>query len=387
MTERPLPPFDTARLDRLMQDAGVDVLIASSKHNIQYLLGNYRFFMFEAMDAIGLSRYLPLLVYPAGRPDLAFYVANANERFEEELNRFWVPGVVAKSRGSVDAMHLALGGLAERGLTLGALAVETGFLPADAWECLRAGLPATQTVDAVTILEELRAVKQPWELDLLRAASEGVVDAMQATFEQLRPGMTKNDAVAILRREEIARGLTWEYCLITAGQSLNRAPSTQVLEAQDILSLDSGGNVQGYLGDLCRMGTLSAPSAELEDALAAIEEVQQAARVPLRAGVTGRTPFDAVADLLARPREGSFSFVVHGVGLITHEAPRLMDDGPIPYPALHRDRPLEAGMVLSVETTWQHPRLGFIKLEDTVAITDTSCAAYGDTARGWNLPG
>ncbi|MGR3393182.1 hypothetical protein [Sagittula sp.] len=115
MTERPLPPFDTARLDRLMQDAGVDVLIASSKHNIQYLLGNYSFFMFEAMDAIGLSRYLPLLVYPAGRPDLAFYVANANERFEEELNRFWVPEVVAKSRGSVDAMHLALGGLRSGG--------------------------------------------------------------------------------------------------------------------------------------------------------------------------------------------------------------------------------------------------------------------------------
>ncbi|MFY0633781.1 MAG: aminopeptidase P family protein [Vannielia sp.] len=387
MTTRPAPPFDTTRLDHLMDAAGVDVVIASSKHNIQYLLGDYRFFMFEAIDAIGLTRYLPLLVYPAGRPELAFYIANSNERFELELNRFWVPEVITKSRGTVDAMQMALDGLAERGLSAGRIAVETGFLPADAWDVLRTGLPGTPPVDAVEILEELRAVKSPKELDLLRMASDGVVGAMQATFAQLAPGMTKNDAVDILRREEIARGLTWEYCLITAGQSLNRAPSAQVLEPGDILSLDSGGNCSGYLGDLCRMGALAPPSAELQDALAQIEEVQQAARKPLRADAPGGAPFEAVADLLKPTREGSFAFVVHGVGLITHEAPRLMDNGPIPYPAPHRTRPLEAGMVLSVETTWQHPRLGFIKLEDTVAITETGCEAFGDTARGWNLAG
>ena len=35
-------PFDTARLDRLMEEAGVDVLLATSKHNVQYLLGGHR---------------------------------------------------------------------------------------------------------------------------------------------------------------------------------------------------------------------------------------------------------------------------------------------------------------------------------------------------------
>jgi Xaa-Pro aminopeptidase len=75
------------------------------------------------------------------------------------------------------------------------------------------------------------------------------------------------------------------------------------------------------------------------------------------------------------------------MGLVSHEAPRLLDDGPIPYPASHRSTPLESGMVLSIETTWQHPRLGFIKLEDTVAVTDEGCEAYGDVGRGWNRCG
>jgi hypothetical protein len=62
-------PFDTAHLDRLMEDAGIDVLIANSKHNIQYLLGGHRSLFFDYMDATGLSRYLPLVIYPKGAPE------------------------------------------------------------------------------------------------------------------------------------------------------------------------------------------------------------------------------------------------------------------------------------------------------------------------------
>lgn len=41
-------------------------------------------------------------------------------------------------------------------------------------------------------------------------------------------------------------------------------------------------------------------------------------------------------------------------------------------------------MVLSIETTLLHPRRGFIKLEDTVAVTETGWTAFGDAGRGWN---
>jgi Xaa-Pro aminopeptidase len=44
-------------------------------------------------------------------------------------------------------------------------------------------------------------------------------------------------------------------------------------------------------------------------------------------------------------------------------------------------------MVISVETTMLHPRRGFIKLEDTVAVTATGYEMFGDTGRGWNRAG
>src|SRR6478735_2391707 len=66
-------PFDQARVDRAMDDAGLDVLLASSKHNVQYLLGGYKFIFFSAMEAIGHSRYLPVLIYEKGHPEHAGY--------------------------------------------------------------------------------------------------------------------------------------------------------------------------------------------------------------------------------------------------------------------------------------------------------------------------
>ena len=78
-------PFDTDKLDRLMDEAGLDVLVATSRHNVQYLLGGYRFFFFDVMEAIGTSRYLPAFVYQKGHPENAAYIGNRMEGFEREL--------------------------------------------------------------------------------------------------------------------------------------------------------------------------------------------------------------------------------------------------------------------------------------------------------------
>jgi len=59
----------------------------------------------------------------------------------------------------------------------------------------------------------------------------------------------------------------------------------------------------------------------------------------------------------------------------------------VPYDAYDAQRPLETGMVISVETTLLHPRRGFIKLEDTVVVTASGHEIYGDRARGWNRAG
>ena len=380
-------PFDAGRLDELLDGAGIDVLVVSSKHNIQYLLGGYRFFFFDHFDAIGLSRYLPLLVYVRGKPADAAYFGNPMEGYEEALGKFWTPRV-EKGWGSVPVTEQAAAFVASLGKQRGRIGVERAFLPADAEEALRRALPDAEIVEAVVPLERLRAIKTPQELDLLRTASERVVDAMLTVMAGHRPGATKLELTEALRREEVQRGLNFEYCLITAGTSTNRAPSGQVWGEGDILSLDSGGNYKGYIGDLCRMAIQGEPDSELEDLLGEIEAIQQAARSPIRAGARGGDIFAAAEPLVRQSSHGNtLDFVAHGMGLISHEAPRLTSNGPVPYPGDDADRPLAAGMVLSIETTLAHPRRGFIKLEDTVAVTEDGWEAFGDGGRGWNRGG
>jgi Xaa-Pro aminopeptidase len=380
-------PFDAAELDRLMEAQDLDALVVTSKHNIRYLTGGYSFFFFGFMDAIGVSRYLPVLVYRRGRPDQAFYSGNPMENYEKALGKFWMPNLALKTWGTLPPIAEAVAHLGKIG-GCRRIGVEMPFLPADAHAALSSGLGNCAIVDCGEVLERLRAVKTDAEIAMLEEASNRVIDSMLATVKAHAAGSTKQAMADTLKAEEHARGLDFEYCLITAGTNLNRAPSDQVVGAGDPMSIDSGGNYKGYIGDLCRMAVAGEPDQELVDMLAEIEEVQQAARKPVRAGAHGREIFEAGEAALARqPNRKHTVFTAHGMGLISHEAPRLDPKGAVPYPAVDFDRPLRAGYILSIETTMPHPRRGFIKLEDTVCVTETGWRGFGDHGRGWNRLG
>ncbi len=381
-------PFDHQRLDRLMDEAGIDVVLATSKHNVQYLLGGHRADFFDYMDATGITRYLPVLVYPKGAPQKAAYIGHRLEKFQREVNPMWTPETQTNTWGSVDAMQKAVDHIRKAGIKPKRIATEFGFLPYDASEVLRSAFPDAEWVDALYVLERQRVKKSPEELKLLKYASEAVIESMRAVIASAKPGVTKAEVVEALRREETNRGLTFEYCLITCGTSMNRAPSDQKWEKNGIMSIDSGGNYKGYIGDLCRMAIQGEPDAELEDLLAEIEGIQRAAMKPIRAGVIGGDIYAAAAPLVQKSKHHNhLEFLAHGMGMVSHEAPRLTDRGPVPYPSEYAKEPLEAGMVVSVETTLMHPARGFIKLEDTVVVTDTGHEMYGEGARGWNRAG
>src|SRR6202789_3569930 len=148
-------PFDTARLDRLMDDAGMDVLIVTSKHNVQYLMGGHRAFFFESMDAMGLSRYLPVFVYAKGEPQKAGFFGHRMENFQNENTPFWVSEINAKSSGSVDVMEKAVDyarRLMPKPTRIGA---GLALLPVDAAEVLRKAFPHSEIKDALFVLERL----------------------------------------------------------------------------------------------------------------------------------------------------------------------------------------------------------------------------------------
>jgi Xaa-Pro aminopeptidase len=379
-------PFDGNHLDRLLAGAGIDAVLATSGHATRHLLGGYRFFLYETLDGIGRERYLPALGYVAGRRDQAFYIGAGNEAWGLDPAGLWPAEQAPVSWTAADAVRAAAERLRAVGLDAGTIGVELPYLTADAWDALRAALPNATFVDAGQALEDLRAVKSGDQLALVRAGATAVVDAMLATFAAIGPGTSEAEAVERLRLEETRRGLVFGYCLIASGSSVNRAPTDRVLRPGDVISLDSGAHFRGYVADLTRMGIIGAPGERHRTLLGQVAAVQSAARAAAVSGAPGREIFDAAERAIAAQPDGDrMVFLAHGTGLLSHEAPRLTDTGSPPYPATHRDQPLEAGMVLSIETHLIDPDLGFIKLEDTVIVADGECEPCGDHGRGWNV--
>ena len=382
-------PFDHARVDRLMEEAGIDVLLATSKHNTQYLLGGYKFIFFAAMDAIGHSRYLPIVVYEKGGPDHAAYIGNRMEGGEHQNNPFWTPTLHAACWGTLDAANLAVEHLKKIGKARRPHRHRAGF---PAVGCLYADPQgaAGRQADRCDRHAGAHARHQDGRgageaAHRLRTDHRFHAGDHRTGRAKARPRARSSNSC---RREETNRGAHFEYCLLTLGSSHNRAASPQAWKKGEVLSIDSGGNYHGYIGDLCRMGILGEPDAELEDLLAEVETVQQAAFSKVKAGTLGGDMISYAEGVLKASKVASYTdFFAHGMGLITHEAPFLMTNHPVTYEGTYAEKPLEKNMVLSVETTMLHPTRGFIKLEDTVAVTDTGYVMFGDRGRGWNRGG
>ncbi len=203
----PAVPFNSHHLDALLEAAGIDILIVTRSITFNICLAAIASSSSISSTRSGIARYLPILLYRKGRPEDAIYIGNAMEDSEAENGQFWCPKVETKSWGTLDATNLAIEHIERLGGRAGAIGVEFSFIPADAMDALRAGLPDCRFVDGHLSLERLRAVKSPKELELVREASErrGGLDAGHLRRLPSRTDQARGDGRACDRRNAIGR--------------------------------------------------------------------------------------------------------------------------------------------------------------------------------------
>ncbi len=370
-------PFDAAKLDRLMAESDLGLVLAHTRHNVRYLTGGYYYHFHGVSTRMGRSQYLPFAGIPRGRAADAFYVARAEERGQMEAESLWILDRVEAIRGTVTAAEGAVKALRGLGITSGRIGVEMPFLPADAWLALKAALPKVELVDATPLLNELRAVKSDEELAILRTVYAGAAESIQAAFRGSRPGETTRDIARRVEREMAEREVSFLFAFVCAGPGFLRAPSSATWEPGCVLHIDAGGTLRDYIADICRMGCIGEPGPLAKELHAACLAVQAAARAVIRAGAPCRDVVTAGQDAA---RGYAFSryarFVVHSIGMVSYEEPEFTPDTP---------RMLERGMVLSVETDFLVPGTGHVKIEDAVIVGGTGCEGLGDTGRDWQI--
>jgi len=373
-------PFDAERLQSVMRGQGVDVLLATTPHNVRYLSGGYYMPFFAHGTRFGDGQYMSIVAIPARDIHAAFYVGREDEpNHLEAFGPLWITDFHWITRGSaltVRGAERAAQRLRTQGYGGGAIGVELSFLPADAFQALRLALPEASFSDATPILGELRAVKAPAELERLREVHSRTAAAIRETLSAGHPDQTTRQLAEAVQRRIEGRGASFLYALTNVGPGLVRVPSSERWGRGRPLQIDAGARFEEYTSDIARMGSIGPAPARAREMFAACLAAQERVRGVVGAGVACRDVYRVGIEALRSAPWGDHGrFVAHGIGLVSHEPPEVTADSP---------RRLEAGMVLSIETEYRDPDVGHVKVEDTVVVTATACEGLGDVESDWS---
>ena len=368
-------PFDAVKLSGLMDAAGIDLLLASTRHNIRYLTGGYVYHFNERSQRAGSTQYQAFVGVPANRVADSFYIGAGGETLGLNVLPLWIANRDLAG-GQVASSARVAAATARKMLGPGShVGIEMSFLPAEAFASLQMSMPGATFVDATDLLHELRAVKTVAEIGILRSVSDRVSESIRTGFQSGQDGVSTRDVAETIERDMGSRGLSFLWAFTNAGPGYLRAPSPTKWETGRLLHLDCGGEEGDYLADICRMGSLGEPSAQgralVEECLA----IQNDVRAQLRAGLTFGEVNQIAQGIFAKSRHaGLGKIVAHGIGMVSHEQPMI-------NVASQSRRNLLAGHVISVETEFLHPECGHVKIEDTLAITSTGADGLGDLGR------
>ena len=271
---------------------------------------------------------------------------------------------------ATDLLKRAVEGLPAQPLKLG---VDDGHLTVRQHAQL-AELVAGRAVELVAaggIVEALRAVKDPAEVELIRAAATLADEAFEEVVGAGIVGRTERDValdLEIAMRRRGAEGVSFPP-IVAAGEHGARPhaiPRDVAIPEATLVVIDWGAQLDGYASDCTRTvatGELDPRDAEIYETVLV---AQKAALRAVRAGPTGRE-IDAVARTIIDDAGHAEHFghgLGHGVGMEVHEGPRLGKTG---------EDALAAGNIVTVEPGIYVPGAIGVRIEDLVVVTEDGC--------------
>ncbi|MBI2831658.1 MAG: aminopeptidase P family protein [Chloroflexi bacterium] len=223
------------------------------------------------------------------------------------------------------------------------------------------------------IVETLRAVKEPEEIEMITQAARLSDAAADYISGEIREGMTEIELAWELEkfmRERGSQAMPFEIIIASGpnGAMAHHKPSEYAIKAGEPVILDLGARCGGYTSDLTRTVWLGAPDDKLKKVYDIVLGAQLTALAVIQEGMTG-----AEADNLARTviQEAGYAEAFghglgHGVGLATHELPRVGAGSP--------DK-LENGMVFTIEPGIYLSGWGGVRIEDMVVMENGKARA------------
>jgi Xaa-Pro aminopeptidase len=406
--------LDRSRAQRLMSEQGLDALVLAQPESIKYATGTFpgvAAFWRRAGAAFVVVPHNGLMTAIVG--DLQAETFKAQSSIDDvRSHRIWVetgqfdrqsddPENVAKALVNRDvtmgkrvresrpaqynmsaSVELLRDALAERGVLKARIGLELGFVAARDMAIFNDVMPEVSWVDATNLVECLRAIKAPKEIEYLRTAAELSRAGISALVEAIAPGMDATGMTAIWREAALAeagrRNLpppasAWAYIAVGGDGFAPGGPA----RAGDLIKIDVGCVIEGYSSDGGRTAVLGRAGPAERKVYDALRKSFDAGFAMLRPGIPLSDVYGAVSSTM-----WDAGFSTYGRGHFGHGVGASIWSEEWPFISADATAKAEPGMVLAFETPYYIKGLGGFIIEDQILITETSTEVMAPMPRG-----
>ncbi len=240
--------------------------------------------------------------------------------------------------------------------------------------------PDLEPRDLDPILRQLRMIKQPEEIRMIRKAIRLAWQGIEAMLRVLEPGRFEYELWAAYQHELASQGLleTAFHSIVASGRNalcLHYMTPRDEIAADDLVQIDVGALVGGLCSDISRALPASGKFSPRQlDLYKVVRACQETAFAQIRPGIQIKDVNESCKQTAARglkalgilTDDGDASDyywhnVSHHLGMDVHDL-------------ANKDATIQPGMVLTVEPGVYIPEwsLGF-RIEDDVLVTETGC--------------
>lgn len=337
-----------------MQEADLDVLLLTKPSNMFYLTGDGR-----------LCAYT--MITQNGKVALGVPVTDI-----EDVKALAYHDHIVGFDDEVGMIHSIAHYFEHFGISAGTVGLEYTFLTQSMMGMLTHPHAKPDKVvpkDCTHILSELRMVKEPGEIDRIRASAKVAAIGMDAAVKAARPGVTESQvagAAEVAMRNAGAEEFWRSY--VCSGPRTNIAhglPTTRQIQPNDLVMIDIHPIVDGYSADICRTVCAGTPTDEQQQAYNLYLEAQQSTIKMIKAGI-GMVDLEGhLHQVMKDAGHGNHIFgpPIHGVGIEFEESPL-----PPGHAFFHGEKappPLPENVIISVGNCGLYTGPWGVRVEDT----------------------
>ena len=228
--------------------------------------------------------------------------------------------------------------------------------------------PLVELTPLSNLVEELRKIKSPEEVDILRRAAQLMGDILAQVIEELRPGQIEKDIawkIETLVRKQGADGVSFPPIVASGpnGALPHAVPTERRIKKGEAIILDVGAKVDGYCSDMTRTVFLGTPASEFKEIYSIVRKAQLRALETIRPGMKTDEADSIARDVITNAEFGDFfgHSLGHGIGMAPHEKPSVGQLKP---------EVLKEGMVFTVEPGIYISGKGGVRLEEMVVLQE-----------------